>query len=120
MVKVFGEQCGKAAKHSTHIQCTLALLNQDEGGASLEEEEAPARILVEVQQDGSDPHPAVRGLLDKEHLSDHPAAAASLAAALYPGADLGRLLVLERLEVSSFANLDLGDRHFCLAAGVLL
>ena len=41
---------------------------------------------------------AVVGRLEVAHLSDHPAAAAALAATLAPGARLGPLLVLQRLD----------------------
>lgn len=41
---------------------------------------------------------AALGRLELAHLADHPAAAAALAAALAPGARLGPLLVLQRLE----------------------
>ncbi len=42
----------------------------------------------------------VRGRLDAAQLADHPAAVEALRGAVTAGAALGRLLVLERLEVS--------------------
>lgn len=60
----------------------------------------PAYFELSVLPEGgaSSAAPGV-GRLEVAHLADHPAAAAALAQALKPGAQLGPLLVLQRLEV---------------------
>lgn len=60
----------------------------------------PAYFEVSVApQTGEAAAGAAVGRLEVAHLADHPAAAAALAEALKPGAQLGPLLVLQRLEV---------------------
>jgi rRNA biogenesis protein RRP5 len=59
--------------------------------------DGPLDVLIQ-REDGSGAE--VRALLDATHLSDHPAAAAVLRAALAPGTSLGRLVVLERRDAA--------------------
>lgn len=59
--------------------------------------DGPLDVLIQ-KEDGSGAE--VRALLDATHLSDHPAAAAVLRAALAPGTPLGRLVVLERRDAA--------------------
>lgn len=68
--------------------------------AQVEGEQVPAYFELAVLPEGaaSSAAPGV-GRLEIAHLADHPAAAAALQQALKPGARLGPLLVLQRLEV---------------------
>jgi hypothetical protein len=66
-----------------------------EGGQSV-----PGHYLVDLRGASG---AAALGRLDVAHLGDHPAGVAALADALVVGAELGPLLVLERLQVGQSA-----------------
>lgn len=69
---------------------------------------SPAHYLVElVGADGA----AALGRLDVAHLADHPTAQAALAESVTVGARLGRLLVLDRMEVGPHQSEDMNVYH---------
>lgn len=61
---------------------------------------APLDVLIQ-RADGTGAE--VRALLEASHLSDHPAAAAALRAAVAPGTPLGQCVVLERRDAAGGA-----------------
>jgi rRNA biogenesis protein RRP5 len=60
------------------------------------ESSAPVQYLVDLTAAGGG---TALGRLDEAHLADHPSAQAALSEAVGVGSELGRLLVLERMEV---------------------